>query len=166
MIAYASRTLTRAERQYCATRREMPALVWGIHQFRPYLYVQTFSARTDHNSLKWLHNFREPEGQAARWLEFLSEYNFHVLHRPGVQHRNADALSHPCKQCGETQDQEVAAALHATIVQRGDLHYATTKFRPQANCSVAILTFFSPQMSTRKYLSQDIMAPEELPHPT
>ena len=115
VIAYASRTLTKAERQYCATRKEMLALVWGIRQFRPYLYGRTFRARTDHNSLRWLHNFREPEGQVARWLEILSEYDFQVLHRPGLQHRNADALSRrPCKQCGQTQEQ-IAPADVATI---------------------------------------------------
>ena len=86
VIAYASRTLTKAERQYCTTRREMLALVWGIRQFRPYLYGRTFNARTDHNSLRRLQNFREPEGQVARWLEILSEYDFQVFHRPGVQH--------------------------------------------------------------------------------
>ena len=116
VIAYASWTLTKAERQCCATRREMLALVWGIRQFRPYLYGRTFSARTDHNSLRWLHNFREPEGQVARWLEILSEYNFQVLHRPGVQHGNADALSRsPCKQCGQTQ--ELGAAADVAAIQ-------------------------------------------------
>lgn len=46
----------------------------------------------------------------ARWLEILSEYNFHVLHRPELQHGNADALSRsPCKQCGQTQKQIVPA---------------------------------------------------------
>ena len=36
VVAYASKTLTRTERKYCATRREMLALVWGTHHFRPY----------------------------------------------------------------------------------------------------------------------------------
>ncbi|KRX85244.1 Retrovirus-related Pol polyprotein from transposon [Trichinella sp. T6] len=63
VIAYASRSLSRAERGYCATRREMLALVWATQHFRPYLYGRRFIARTDHNSLRWLRNFREPEGQ-------------------------------------------------------------------------------------------------------
>ena len=66
VIAYASRMLTKAECQYCATRKEMLTLVWGIRQFRPYLYGRIFRARTDHNLLRWLQNFREPEGQVAR----------------------------------------------------------------------------------------------------
>ena len=80
VVAYASRALTKAERRYCATRRELLALVWGIRHFRPYLFGRTFIARTDHNSLKWLRNFRDPEGQVARWLKILAEYDFKVLH--------------------------------------------------------------------------------------
>ncbi|KAL5502694.1 hypothetical protein EMCRGX_G009508 [Ephydatia muelleri] len=90
----------KAERKYCATRREMLALVWAIQHFRAYLYGKRFTVRTDHSSLKWLQSFHEPEGQVARWLETLSEYDFEVLHRPGKKHTNADSLSRmPCSQC-------------------------------------------------------------------
>ena len=74
VVAFASRTLTKAERRYCATRREMLALVWTIRHFRPYLYGKMFMVRTDYNSLEWLQSFRDPEGQLVRWLEILAEY--------------------------------------------------------------------------------------------
>ena len=46
-------------------------------------------------------NFKEPEGQLARWLQVLSEYQFDIIHRPGKQHGNADGLSRrSCRQCG------------------------------------------------------------------
>ena len=46
-------------------------------------------------------NFKSPEGQLARWLEKLQEYQFTIVHRPGRRHNNADALSRvPCHQCG------------------------------------------------------------------
>ncbi|KRZ69886.1 hypothetical protein T08_397, partial [Trichinella sp. T8] len=55
--------------------------------------------------LKWLRNFREPEGQVARWLEKLAEFDFEVVHRPGKKHQNADALSRrACRQCGSGDD--------------------------------------------------------------
>ncbi|KRX75077.1 Retrovirus-related Pol polyprotein from transposon [Trichinella sp. T6] len=83
VVAYASRTLTKTERRYCATRREMLGLVWALREFRPYLYGQRFLVRTDHSCLRWLRNFKEPEAQL----------DFEVEHRAGRLHGNADALS-------------------------------------------------------------------------
>ena len=101
VIAYASRVLTKQERKYCTTRKELLALVWGVRYFKPYLYGRSFTAHTDHGSLTWLKSFKEPEGQLARWLQVLEQFDFEVIHRPGVQHLNADALSRgPCRQCG------------------------------------------------------------------
>ena len=97
VVAYGSRALTKAEKKYCATKKELLALVWGVRHFRLYLLGRMFIARTDHNSLKWLHNFRDPEGHVGHWLETLAEYNFKMIHRQGSQHSNADALSRqPC----------------------------------------------------------------------
>ena len=101
VVAYASRTLSRAERRYCVTRKELLEVVTFLKHFRPYLLGRHFTLRTDHGSLTWLARFKEPEGQLARWLEKLQEYDFNILHRPGKRHQNADALSRiPCTQCG------------------------------------------------------------------
>ena len=101
VVAYASRTLSKQERRYCVTRRELLAVVTFIRHFRHYLLGCHFELRTDHGSLTWLQSFKEPEGQLARWLEQLQEFNFHITHRQGHCHGNADALSRrPCGQCG------------------------------------------------------------------
>ena len=92
-IAYASRVLEDHERQYSTTKKEMLAMVYAIKHFRHYLYGRHFTVRTDHNALKWLQSFKEPEGQVARWLETLSQYDYEIKHRPGKKHQNADALS-------------------------------------------------------------------------
>eukprot|EP00731_Ephydatia_muelleri_P003528 Em0001g3528a len=107
------------ERQYCATRREMLALIWAIQYFKPYLWGRPFKVRTDHSALKWLKIFKDPHGQVARWLEILSEYDFTVEHRPGLKHGNADSLSRlPCRQCGASQDQvENLYSLEAALAQ-------------------------------------------------
>ena len=83
VIAYASRVLTKSERSYCATKKELLALVWAVQHFRPYLIGKPFIVHTDHNSLKWLQNFKDAEGQVARWLEILAEYQMCVEHHPG-----------------------------------------------------------------------------------
>lgn len=101
VIAYASRTLTKSERKYCVTRKELLAVVHFVKHYRHYLYGKRFLLRTDHGSLKWLLRFKNPEGQLARWLEVISTYDIEIEHRPGKKHGNADALSRvPCAQCG------------------------------------------------------------------
>ena len=97
VIAYASRTLSKSERKYRVTRKELLTLVYFVKYFRHYLYGQKFTARTAHASLRWLTNFNNPEGQVARWVEVLSMFSMTTEHRPGRLHGNADSLSRkPC----------------------------------------------------------------------
>ena len=97
-----TRTLSRAENIYCATRKELLAVVSSIGHFHCYLYGRKCTVRSDHSALQWVFNFRNPEGQIARWIQKLQEYDFDVIHHRGTSHQNADALSRrPCfiKQC-------------------------------------------------------------------
>ena len=114
VIAYFSRSLDRTQRQYCATRRELLAVVKSLAHFHPYLYGRTFVVRTDHSSLRWLMNFKHTEGQLARWLQKIQQYDLHIEHRPGKHHLNADALSRRpclrehCKICDRAESKERA----------------------------------------------------------
>jgi transposase InsO family protein len=101
VIAYASKVLSKSERKYCVTRKELLAVVTFIKHFRPFLYGHKFLVRTDHSSLRWLLRFKDPEGQLARWLEVIAAYDMEIEHRAGKLHGNADGLSRlPCGQCG------------------------------------------------------------------
>ena len=93
VVAYASKKLNSAQQRYSVTRRELLAVVTFTHHFRHYLLGRKFLLRTDHGSLRWLFNFKDPRGQVARWLEALSQYSFDIQHRPGRNHQNADSLS-------------------------------------------------------------------------
>ena len=113
VIAYASRKLSRAEMNYCVSRRELLSIVYFVKYFRQYLLGVRFRIRTDHASLLWLRKIPEPIGQQARWLEILEEFDYFVEHRAGARHGNADGMSRiPCGKprcCNEKCTKEVFA---------------------------------------------------------
>ena len=87
VIAYASRALSKPERNYCVTRHELLAAVYFSKYFQLYLLGQKFTLRTDHGLLTWLRNFREPDGQLARWLEHLQSLTLRLFTVQGISTR-------------------------------------------------------------------------------
>ena len=66
VIGYYSRVLSKYERNYCVIRRELLAVVECVKHYHKYLYGQHFQLRSDHSALRWLLQFKQPEGQMAR----------------------------------------------------------------------------------------------------
>ncbi|HSN23183.1 MAG TPA: reverse transcriptase family protein, partial [Methylomicrobium sp.] len=93
VIAYASRTLSCAERNYSTTRRELLAVIFGFKQFRQFLLGRHFLLRVDHSALTYLRKSTDLIGQSARWLEFIEEFDFRIVHRSGGSHGNCDSMS-------------------------------------------------------------------------
>ena len=149
VIAYASRTLTKAERNYRVTRRELLAVVTFLQHFRPYLLGAPFTIRTDHGALAWVQKFKEPEGQIARWVQKLQEYQFSITHRPGKQHNNADSMSRiPCKQCGMVPKDEIAAVNAVSTSDQASLSgYSTEDLQTAQSDDSGIALILSSKMS-------------------
>ncbi|KAL6433556.1 hypothetical protein ACFW04_006562 [Cataglyphis niger] len=93
VIAYASRTLSGAEKNYSATELECLAVIWGIRRMRNYLEGYAFTVITDHQSLRWLQELEAPTGRLARWLFEFQQYDYDIKYRRGALNRVADALS-------------------------------------------------------------------------
>lgn len=93
VIAYASRTLTTAERNYSAVEREALAIVWATKHFRQYIEGGPVIVRSDCKALQWLKDSRDPTGRLARWAMKLSPYNLIIQHRPGTSNPNGDFMS-------------------------------------------------------------------------
>lgn len=121
VIAYASFSLQETQRKYCTTRKELLAIVRFTQHFKHYLLGRKFLLRSDHASLTWLMKFKNADGQLARWLEILSQFDMIIEHRPGRLHVNADYLSRPTG--GENKCIHAANALN--YLPCGGCNYCT-----------------------------------------
>jgi hypothetical protein len=93
VIAYASRSLNKAEQNYPITEQEALAVVWAIDHFDKYLLLQKFTVVTDHSALTTLMKTHKPKGRRGRWIMKLQQFDFEIKHRTGRSNKNADALS-------------------------------------------------------------------------
>lgn len=101
VICYASHRLTKSEKEYCTTRKELLAVYKYVHQFKHYLHGKKFKVRTDHRALTWLLKWNNPNtSQYCRWQNSLQLFDMEIEYRKGKEHTNADFMSRiPCEQC-------------------------------------------------------------------
>jgi len=93
-VAYISRVLEGAERNFGVTEKECLAVVWASLKLRAYLEGDRFLVRTDHNCLRWLLNIdRTAHGRLACWRMRLNELAFDIAYKPGQTHWLADEIS-------------------------------------------------------------------------
>lgn len=93
VIAYFSRSLQAAERNYSVYQKECLAIVGSITYFHQYLAGQHFTVYTDHYSLASVLRWKDPPQRIARWIQILDQYHFTAVYKSGSSHANADALS-------------------------------------------------------------------------
>ena len=92
-VAYASRSLNKAERNYPTVEKELLAVVWAVKHFRPYLYGRKFTIKTDHKPLVYLFNMRDPSSRLIKFRLQLEEYDYTVEYIKGSDNAVADSLS-------------------------------------------------------------------------
>ena len=105
MIAYGSRTLTQAEKNYHlhSGKLEFLALKWAIcEQIRDYLYYSSsFVVYTDNNPLTYVLSSAKLNATGLRWIGELVDLNFTIRYRPGKTNTDADTLSRMPELMGE-----------------------------------------------------------------
>ena len=94
-VAYASRMLLKAERNYCTTDRELLAIVWALKHFRELILGYEIHIWTDHNPLTPLlsPNAKDVHGRKARYQMTLNEYNATINFVKGTNNIQPDMLS-------------------------------------------------------------------------
>ena len=124
VIAYGSRTLSPAEKNYHlhSGKLEFLALKWSIcDYFRDYLYyAPSFTVFTDNNPLTYVLSTAKLNATGYRWVGELADFNFNIKYRPGSVHRDADTLSRIpfesyMKTCTEETTPDVLQAIVTSI---------------------------------------------------
>lgn len=95
-VAYASRPLNKAEKNYPVIQKELTAIVWAVKYFRPYLFGRTFTIMTDHKPLVYLFGIKDPSSRLIKYRLILEEYDFKIVYVRGKENVIADALSRIC----------------------------------------------------------------------
>ena len=97
-MAYASQTLSQAERNYAQLEREALVIIFGVKKFNQYLYGRQFTLVTDHQPLCKLFGHKERVHSLAaarmlRWTLILSACAYKIEFTPGSTNQCADCLS-------------------------------------------------------------------------
>ena len=94
VIAFASRSLSKAESHYPAHKLEFLTLKWVVvEKFHEYLYGSTFNVYTDNNPLTYMLTTAKLDAVSHCWVTSLANYNFRLHYRAGRANTDADALS-------------------------------------------------------------------------
>lgn len=96
-VAYASRTLSPAEKKYSQIEKEGLALIFGVKKFHQYLWGRKFKMVTDHKPLLTLFGEHKslPTMAAARiqrWAIILSAYDYYIEYCPSEKHGNEHSM--------------------------------------------------------------------------
>jgi hypothetical protein len=93
IICYESRKLKEHERNYVTHDLELAAVIHALKMWRHYIMGRKFLLLTDNSGVKYLFSQPDLNARQARWLAFLSEFDFEVRHIKGKENKVADALS-------------------------------------------------------------------------
>ena len=81
VIAYASRSLSKSERNYPFHKLEFIALKWAItDKFHEYLYGSEFQVYTDNNPLTYVLTMAKLDATGHRWVAAPSNYTFSIIY--------------------------------------------------------------------------------------
>lgn len=92
-VAYESRKLSPAEKNYTTHDKEMLAIIYALKTWRHYLLGSEFEVFTDHRSLTHFFDQKDLNKRQVRWTEVLSEYNVKIVYKTGKAVLAADSLS-------------------------------------------------------------------------
>ena len=91
--AFMSSRLSAQQRKRGAYENELWAMIKCMQIWKHYIHRAPVEIRTDHSPLKHIQTQYKLTDKVIRWLDFLSEFDFKIVHVPREQNTAADGLS-------------------------------------------------------------------------
>lgn len=131
-IAYASRTLSSAEKKYSQIEKEALAIMFGLQKFHQYLFGRKFILYTDHRPLTMILGSKTGIPAVAvsrlqRWAIKLACYNYDLIYKAGKQNQCADWLSRSSNIIDTQVDPVTAEAVAINSIQLESLPITATQ---------------------------------------
>lgn len=92
-VMYASRKLSKTEKNYSVIEKECLGIVWALQKFEKYLYGREFVLETDHRPLMYLQRSKLANSRLMRWSLLIQPYRFRIEAIKGRDNVGADYLS-------------------------------------------------------------------------
>ena len=127
-IAYLSTKMDPAECNYDIYDKELMAIVKAFEEWRPELMNAEFDddelteatrptlVYSDHKNLEHFMTTKQLNRRQARWAEFLSQFNFKVVYRPGAQGTKPDAFTRRSQDLPSDENDPRVLAMNKTLL--------------------------------------------------
>ncbi len=125
-VSHMSLKMKPAETRYPVHEQELLAVVEALKSWRHFLHGRHFKIYTDHQSLVHLKTQPQLSNRQHRWMEFLSQFDFEIIYRPGSTNVVADALSRRADHESTSTPSEVVQVSTTTATPVNVNHDSTT----------------------------------------
>ncbi|EIE81213.1 hypothetical protein RO3G_05918 [Rhizopus delemar RA 99-880] len=171
-----SRSLSRSEKRYSVTMRELLGVVYALTQFHKFIWGTRFTLYTDHKALCYIHSQKNANSMLIKWLDVILDYNFSVVHVRRLDSILPDKLSrlYPPKDTVEhydinkvdsqttTSDAFIPIDLATSCVAQ-NVHDLNSQIHNSNNTSNDIQNIFYVQSAQSIY--KDYLIPPNSDHP-
>ncbi|UYV74356.1 K02A2.6-like [Cordylochernes scorpioides] len=165
-VAYSSRTMTPTEKRYAQIEKEAFAITWACERFQDFLLGKRFRIETDHKPLIPLFSTKELSSLTPRLQRFrmrMMRFGFEIVHIPGKELLDADALSRQplLTTEGGENERQTSAHINAVLSSITDKDEMLTKiFEAQQEDTTlkAVVNYFEQGWPDKKKMSQALLS--------
>ncbi|UYV66478.1 K02A2.6-like [Cordylochernes scorpioides] len=165
-VAYSSRTMTPTEKRYAQIEKEALAITWACERFQDFLLGKRFRIETDHKPLIPLFSTKELSSLTPRLQRFrmrMMRFGFEIMHIPGKELLDADALSRQPLLTTEGGEDERPTTAHinavlSSITDKDEMLTKNFEAQQEDTTLKAVVNYLEQGWPDKKKMSQALLS--------